>query len=62
MHGDCVRKLFALFDASDIPAVVLILGFGLLGYGASQFHPGLGQFIVGALMVFYVRPLVRWVK
>lgn len=39
---------------------LFFFGLALLGYGASQFHSGLGLAIVGLLLVLYVKPLKAW--
>lgn len=57
-----MKAILAAFDASDLPIALLIVGLALIGYGASQFHHGLGAIFVGALIVLYIKPLSRWVK
>jgi hypothetical protein len=55
-------SICSAFDRDDVPIVMFVFGLSLLGYGASQFHPGLGPVVVGILTVFYAKPLSRWVK
>lgn len=57
-----LSALASLFDRSDIPILLLILGVVLLGYGASRVHDGAGFPVVGILIILYARPLMRWVK
>lgn len=55
-------SLLSAFDRKDLPVAAFVIGLIFLGYGASQIHHGVGPIIVGALLVIYVRPLIKWVR
>ena len=50
------------FDRTDIPPFVIILGLSLIAYGASQRWRGVAPIVVGAIVLLYVRPFLRWIK
>ncbi len=54
--------LCSAFDSKDIPHFVFILGLCLIGYGLSQIGHGYGPAVVGVFVIFYARPLSRWMK
>lgn len=52
-----MKRLLALISVTD---VLFFGGLFLLAYGAERLHQGLGLFLVGLILVLYVRPLKGW--
>lgn len=55
-----MKAIFGAFDRTDWRVFRFYLGLLLIGYGASQVHPGLGFALVGLLLVIHEKRLKGW--
>ncbi len=55
-----LQVLATAFDSKDLPVLTFFFALIMLGYGAGQFHDGLGFVVVGLILVLYVCPLKSW--
>lgn len=55
-----IRRMCRGFDASDVPALGIVVALTCILHGGNRIHDGAGWLALGVILLLYIRPLKGW--